>query len=65
MPYMHLDLSRAYATAVKRDLATRLCNLYAEVMQTRSWPPNVGRDHRILNTRKRHTVTLENKIERL
>jgi phenylpyruvate tautomerase PptA (4-oxalocrotonate tautomerase family) len=42
MPYMHLDLPGAYATAVKRDLATRLCKLYAEVMQTQSWRPNVG-----------------------
>jgi hypothetical protein len=36
MPYLHLDLPRTYATAVKRDLATRLCKLYAEVMQTQS-----------------------------
>ena len=42
MPYMHLDLPGTYATAVKRDLATRLCKLYAEVMQTQSWRPNVG-----------------------
>jgi phenylpyruvate tautomerase PptA (4-oxalocrotonate tautomerase family) len=34
MPYLHLDLPRTYSTAVKRDLATRLCKLYAEVMQT-------------------------------
>ena len=36
MPYLHLDLPRTYATAVKRDLATRLCKLHAEVMQTQS-----------------------------
>ena len=42
MPYMHLDLPGTYSTAVKRDLATRLCKLYAEVMQTQSWRPNVG-----------------------
>jgi hypothetical protein len=38
MPYVRLDLPRAYARAVKRDLATRFCKLYAEVMQTQSWP---------------------------
>ncbi len=42
MPYMHLDLPRTYATAVKRALATRLCKIYAQVMQTQSWRPNVG-----------------------
>jgi hypothetical protein len=42
MPYVHLDLPGTYATPVKRDLATRLCKLYAEVMQTQSWRPNVG-----------------------
>lgn len=42
MPYLHLDLPRTYATAVKRDLATRLCKIYAEVMQTQLWRPNVG-----------------------
>jgi phenylpyruvate tautomerase PptA (4-oxalocrotonate tautomerase family) len=42
MPYMHLNVSRTYSTAVKHDLATRLCKLYAEVMQTQSWRPNVG-----------------------
>jgi hypothetical protein len=40
MPYLHLDLPRTYETAAKRD--TRLCKLYAEVMQTQSWRPNVG-----------------------
>jgi len=29
MPYVHLDLPGTYATAVKRDLATRFCKLYA------------------------------------
>src|SRR5579862_5909129 len=42
MPYLHLDLPGTYVTAVKRDLATRLCEVYAEVMQTQSWRPNVG-----------------------
>jgi phenylpyruvate tautomerase PptA (4-oxalocrotonate tautomerase family) len=42
MPYMHVNLSRTYAPAVKHDLATRLCKLYAEVMETQSWRPNVG-----------------------
>jgi phenylpyruvate tautomerase PptA (4-oxalocrotonate tautomerase family) len=42
MPYLHLDLPRTYSKTVKRDLATRLCKLYAEVMQTQPWRPNVG-----------------------
>jgi hypothetical protein len=42
MPYLHLDLPGTYATVVKRDLATRLCKVYAEVMQTQLWRPNVG-----------------------
>src|SRR5438309_5350695 len=42
MPYMHLDLPGTYPVAVKRDLATRLCELYAEVMETQLWRPNVG-----------------------
>jgi hypothetical protein len=29
-------------TAVKRDLATRLCKLYAEIMQAQSRRPKVG-----------------------
>ncbi len=35
MPYMHLDLPGTYPVEVKRELATRLCKLYAEVMETR------------------------------
>jgi phenylpyruvate tautomerase PptA (4-oxalocrotonate tautomerase family) len=42
MPYIHVDVSRTYAPNVKHELATRLCKLYAEVMQTQSWRPNVG-----------------------
>jgi phenylpyruvate tautomerase PptA (4-oxalocrotonate tautomerase family) len=42
MPYLHLDLAEAYASEAKRELATRLCHLYAEVMQTQLWRPNVG-----------------------
>ena len=42
MPYLHLDLPRTYSKTIKRDLATRLCKLYAEVMQTQPWRPNVG-----------------------
>jgi phenylpyruvate tautomerase PptA (4-oxalocrotonate tautomerase family) len=30
-----------YPVPVKRELATRLCKLYAEVMETRLWRPNV------------------------
>jgi len=42
MPYLHLDLPGTYPAEVKRELATRLCKLYAEVMQTQLWRPNVG-----------------------
>jgi hypothetical protein len=42
MPYLHLDLPGTYPTKVKRELATRLCTLYAEVMKTQLWRPNVG-----------------------
>ncbi len=34
MPYLQLDLPRSYPFAVKRDLARKLGNLYAEIMQT-------------------------------
>ena len=34
MPYLHLDLTRDYPLTVKRDLAKRLGDIYAEVMQT-------------------------------
>src|SRR5258705_3530225 len=42
MPYLHLDLPATYPVQVKRELATRLCKLYAEVMETQLWRPNVG-----------------------
>ena len=42
MPYLHLDLARTYPSETKRELATRLCHLYADVMQTQLWRPNVG-----------------------
>jgi phenylpyruvate tautomerase PptA (4-oxalocrotonate tautomerase family) len=42
MPYLHLDLPGAYEPSTKRELATRLCKLYAEVMRTQLWRPNVG-----------------------
>jgi phenylpyruvate tautomerase PptA (4-oxalocrotonate tautomerase family) len=42
MPYLHLDLPRTYPAEVKRELATQLCELYARVMQTQRWRPNVG-----------------------
>src|SRR5256885_15067461 len=41
-PYLHLDLPDTYPVEVKRALATRLCKLYAEVMETQLWRPNVG-----------------------
>ena len=34
MPYLHLDLPGAYPIEVKRELAARLCKLYAQVMET-------------------------------
>jgi phenylpyruvate tautomerase PptA (4-oxalocrotonate tautomerase family) len=42
MPYLHLDLPGSYPIALKRELATRLCKLYAEIMETQLWRPNVG-----------------------
>jgi phenylpyruvate tautomerase PptA (4-oxalocrotonate tautomerase family) len=42
MPYLHLDLAKTYPSETKRELATRLCHLYAHVMQTQLWRPNVG-----------------------
>ena len=41
MPYLHLDLAKIYPPETKRELATRLCRLYAEVMQTQLWRRNV------------------------
>jgi phenylpyruvate tautomerase PptA (4-oxalocrotonate tautomerase family) len=42
MPYLRLDLAKTYPPQTKRELATRLCHLYADVMQTQLWRPNVG-----------------------
>ena len=42
MPYLHLDLPGTYPVKVKCELATRLCELYAEAMETQLWRPNVG-----------------------
>jgi phenylpyruvate tautomerase PptA (4-oxalocrotonate tautomerase family) len=42
MPYLHLDLPGRFPVAQKRELAVRLCRLYADVMQTQTWRPNVG-----------------------
>jgi phenylpyruvate tautomerase PptA (4-oxalocrotonate tautomerase family) len=42
MPYQRLDLAHHYPSETKRELATRLCHLYADVMQTQLWRPNVG-----------------------
>jgi phenylpyruvate tautomerase PptA (4-oxalocrotonate tautomerase family) len=42
MPYLHLNLARTYPSDTKRELATRLCHSYAEIMQTQLWRPNVG-----------------------
>src|SRR6201996_1533394 len=42
MPYLHLDLPGRFPADKKRELAARLCRLYADVMQIQSWRPNVG-----------------------
>ena len=42
MTYLHLDLAKTYPSQTKRELAVRLCHLYADVMQTQLWRPNVG-----------------------
>ena len=42
MPSLHLDVPGTYPVQVKRELATRLCKLYAEVMETQLWRPHVG-----------------------
>jgi phenylpyruvate tautomerase PptA (4-oxalocrotonate tautomerase family) len=42
MPYLRLDLTKTYPSQTKRELAARLCRLYADVMQTQLWRPNVG-----------------------
>jgi phenylpyruvate tautomerase PptA (4-oxalocrotonate tautomerase family) len=42
VPYLHLDLPGRFPAAQKRELAARLCHLYADVMQTQTWRPNVG-----------------------
>jgi phenylpyruvate tautomerase PptA (4-oxalocrotonate tautomerase family) len=42
MPYLHVDVAKTYTSEIKRELATRLCHLYAHVMQTELWRPNVG-----------------------
>jgi phenylpyruvate tautomerase PptA (4-oxalocrotonate tautomerase family) len=42
MPYLHLNLPGTYPVEIKRELATRLCNIYADVMQTQLWRPNIG-----------------------
>jgi hypothetical protein len=42
MLYLHLDVPGTSPVQVKRDLATRLCQLYAEVIETQLWRPNVG-----------------------
>ena len=42
MPYLRLDLAKTYPSQTKRELAVRLCHLYADVMQTQLWRLNVG-----------------------
>jgi hypothetical protein len=40
--YLHLDLPGRFPVAQKRELAVRLCRLYADVMQTQTGRPNIG-----------------------
>jgi hypothetical protein len=35
-------LRGTYSVEAKRELATRPCKLYAEVIETQLWRPNVG-----------------------
>ena len=42
MPYLHRDLPGTDPVEVKRALATRLCKLYGEVMETQLLRPNIG-----------------------
>ena len=42
MPYLHLNLPGRFPATQKRELAVRLCRLYADVMQTQTWRPNIG-----------------------
>jgi hypothetical protein len=42
MPYMHLDLPGKFPAAQNRELSVRLCRIYADVMQTQTWRPNIG-----------------------
>jgi phenylpyruvate tautomerase PptA (4-oxalocrotonate tautomerase family) len=42
MPYLHLDLPGKFPAAAKRAAAEKLCRLYADVMKTQLWRPNVG-----------------------
>jgi hypothetical protein len=39
---VHLALLGTYPVEAKRQLAMRLCKLYADVMETQLWRPNVG-----------------------
>ena len=42
MPYLYLDLAKTYPSGTKRELASRLCHLYADVMQTQFGGPMSG-----------------------
>ncbi len=42
MPDLHLALPGTYPVEVKPELATGPCKLYAEVMETQLWRPNIG-----------------------
>jgi phenylpyruvate tautomerase PptA (4-oxalocrotonate tautomerase family) len=34
MPYLHLDLAKTYPSETKRELATRLCHLYEDGLES-------------------------------
>ena len=57
MPYLLLDLPGHFPTLQKRELAARLCHLYAEVMQTQSWRPNIGINNEALAAQVRQLNT--------
>lgn len=63
MPYLRLDLAKTYPSRTKRELAARLCHLYAGVMQTQFWRPNVG-SRSLPRIRQRHHRTFGRRLPR-
>ena len=58
MPYLHLDLPGTYPVEVKRELATRLCMLYALVMETGKPPGVRGKNAEVFSLRQLGTIAL-------